>query len=815
MMNNFYRAFLLSLCINAFPTFPQPNSNYPDSSIQRPDYRNHINIPQYDLSLMPLKTVRTGTGVWTELNPKVPRVDYLGIHFINKDTGWACGGNGAIIKTTNGGKNWRIAQTPTTTLLLKIYSYNGQVVIATGYDGIILRSSDGGENFSEVTSGVGSGKDLWGLQMINDTLGWISGTSAALIKTTDAGLSWQLVTPGLTQQYWSLDFLNESFGVIACGSGIVLITINGGSTWTQVQGGDTRSLYTIDVIDSLHIAAAGGPYGKNVYSSDGGATWIQNTDLIYENGVNCIAFVNADTGYAIGENWAINKTEDRGVTWWASDPVYAEWWLNLLPNGVGYAAGTALKIYKTSNGYDNWEKIFFTDNINDVFFINDNKGFVVVRDPAKLYRTLNGGVSWDSIPGAPGGVDLLFLDSLTGFIASDKIYKTTNGGNNWYQTNSLGLGAGKLFFITKQIGWATASNRILKSTDSGENWFLQITLPSDTYTSIFFIDSLNGWATSRYIWQTTNGGANWIQRTDIQILFSLDVFFKDYINGFAIASNEFYSTLNGGINWIINPVITGFSIAGKLAHYKGNPIFVIGYRTFRSIDGGINWFDYSELTGKRINGLSLLGMGLGYAAGELGLLLKYYDETVPVELTIFTAEIAGKNVMLNWVTATELNNKGFYVERKKDGELCWSTIAFIEGSGSSTMKNYYRFKDELLIPGKYNYRLKQTDYNGTYEYSSELEVKYISNFDLFLSHNYPNPFNPNTTIEYIIPERTFVKIILYDVTGREIKKIVEEEKEAGHHSVQLNLGGIGSGIYFYKMITGSGYTPVKKLSIIK
>src|SRR5690606_6909359 len=109
-----------------------------------------------------------------------------------------------------------------------------------------------------------------------------------------------------------------------------------------------------------------------------------------------------------------------------------------------------------------------------------------------------------------------------------------------------------------------------------------------------------------------DGGENWIQRMDIPAFLTLDILFNDSLNGFVIESNKFYSTVDGGENWTLNPFITGFSITGKLNKYE-NTIFVTGYKTFRSIDGGINWIDFNELTGTRVNGLSLLGMGFGFA----------------------------------------------------------------------------------------------------------------------------------------------------------------------------------------------------------
>ncbi|MDP3830306.1 MAG: YCF48-related protein [Ignavibacteriaceae bacterium] len=97
-------------------------------------------------SLFPLRS----TGVWTELNPGVPRVDYIGIHFVNKDTGWACGDLGTLIKTIDGGNSWTVSETNTTTPILKVKSFIGQIVIASGYNGLILRSTNGGETFIQL-----------------------------------------------------------------------------------------------------------------------------------------------------------------------------------------------------------------------------------------------------------------------------------------------------------------------------------------------------------------------------------------------------------------------------------------------------------------------------------------------------------------------------------------------------------------------------------------------------------------------------------------------------------------------------------------
>ncbi|MEP0861015.1 MAG: T9SS type A sorting domain-containing protein, partial [Ignavibacterium sp.] len=404
-----------------------------------------------------------------------------------------------------------------------------------------------------------------------------------------------------------------------------------------------------------------------------------------------------------------------------------------------------------------------------------------------------------------------------------RIVKTTDAGNSWYVVNRTGLTdtiglINRFFFINPTTGWAvTTRGGILKTTDSGENWFAQLNAGiSVIFSSIYFVDSLYGWTANSNArpYKTTDGGNNWVHQSNINIGFSRDIYFRNFLNGFIVESNILYKSIDGGITWNIILGITGFSIAARFSHYD-DIIFITGFKTYRSLNAGEDWKDFNELNGVRINGISLLGAGLGYAVGDLGLVIKYFDEDVPVELISFNSELEGNIVTLKWITATETNNQGFFIQRKKEDEFDWTNLAFINGVGTSTSIKHYYYNDNLSYFGKYKYRLKQIDFNGQYEYSDEIEVDYINKLNFYLSQNYPNPFNPTTNIDFNLPEKTFVKIILYDITGREIKKIKEQEMEAGYYSVMLTSEGISSGVYFYKMITGSGFTVVNKLTIIK
>ncbi len=188
--------------------------------------------------------------------------------------------------------------------------------------------------------------------------------------------------------------------------------------------------------------------------------------------------------------------------------------------------------------------------------------------------------------------------------------------------------------------------------------------------------------------------------------------------------------------------------------------------------------------------------------------------TIPVELTSFVGTVDGNKIILTWTTATETNNYGFEISRKKSNNE-WEKIGFINGAGNSLNVNSYRFVDENLSVGSYSYRLKQIDYSGSYKYydlANVLEVGVPDKIELM--QNYPNPFNPTTKIEYTINIRELVTIKIYDVLGKEVKTLVNEVKEPGRYTIELDGKDLSSGVYYYQMKTGENVS-VKKMMLIK
>lgn len=199
---------------------------------------------------------------------------------------------------------------------------------------------------------------------------------------------------------------------------------------------------------------------------------------------------------------------------------------------------------------------------------------------------------------------------------------------------------------------------------------------------------------------------------------------------------------------------------------------------------------------------------------------------LPVELASFTASVSGNNVSLNWITASEINNRGFEVERQAgslpDGKAGrqsavgkWERIGFVEGNGTTTEINHYTFVDNSLSPGSYQYRIKQIDYEGGFEYFNLAETVEIGlPIEFVLEQNYPNPFNPSTVISYQLPVNGFVILKVFDVLGNKVATLVDEYKPAGLYEIEFDASSLASGIYYYQLNTNK-FIQTKKMVLLR
>jgi hypothetical protein len=196
------------------------------------------------------------------------------------------------------------------------------------------------------------------------------------------------------------------------------------------------------------------------------------------------------------------------------------------------------------------------------------------------------------------------------------------------------------------------------------------------------------------------------------------------------------------------------------------------------------------------------------------------DNPLPVELSEFTSNVNRNDVKLKWTTISEHNSSKFEIERKISSGDSWNKIGSMNAAGNSATPKSYVYDDLRLQTGKYKYRLKQIDVNGTFKYydlNAEVEVGMPKDFRL--SQNYPNPFNPTSKIDYELPFDSKVEIRIYDMTGREMNVLVNQQQTAGYYTVQFNGSGYASGTYFYriaaKSTSGKDFSKTLKMVLVK
>lgn len=275
-------------------------------------------------------------------------------------------------------------------------------------------------------------------------------------------------------------------------------------------------------------------------------------------------------------------------------------------------------------------------------------------------------------------------------------------------------------------------------------------------------------------------------------------------DGLQVAYNANYVANNLALefaaepDWLSNDVNSG-------TLFNGNSIDV--ELTFRAEDypAGNYSMDFNVASNDPVNSLVTVPVTM-----EISI--------IPVELTSFAASNDRNNVTLNWATATEVNNSGFQIERKLNGTNEWTNLSFVSGKGTSTERNNYFYIDKGLTVGKYSYRLKQVDLDGTFEYSPVIEVDVNAPNEYTLYQNYPNPFNPSTTIEYSLPEKADVTISIYTAIGELVTTLVDGTVESGYQKVSFNASNLTSGTYIYQIkAVGAERTFVdtKKMILIK
>ncbi len=527
-------------------------------------------------------------------------------------------------------------------------------------------------------------------------------------------------------------------------------------------------------------------------STDGGETWsvsellpqiIPGADLSSDpvvgvdlSGNFYVYTVSLNNNNGNGELWVFKST-DQGETF---DQVYQmtntngfedkEWAAtdlnpaspfanNLYCSWTRFDFGTEILLVRSTDEGINWSNPVSVSDESSV-----QGSFPAVGPNGELY------VVWRH------SGQIMFDKSTDGGVTFGTDIVVSNAPSSWFPHMAVDLSGGSrngYIYVT----WNDERNGdddafVCYSSDGGETWS----------TPIRVNDDLIG-----------NGKIQYWPSVAISELGEISILFYDTRN---TANNSF-------IEAYIARSIDGLNFTNELLSSEPSPTNIP--------NGDVRFGDYIAIDAY---GGNVVPVWTDERAGgvDMDIYTAVVNPIIPVELTNFTARVSGGNTILKWGTATELNNLGFEIERSLN-QRTWLTIGFVEGDGTTTEPRNYSFTDDG-IGGTVYYRLKQFDFDGTYEFSFVIAVNSASVTTMDLEQNYPNPFNPNTNIKYQIGNDGFVSLEVFNSLGEAVTTLVSEFKQAGTYQMSFNGTNLQSGVYVYILKSGN-IIQSKKMILLK
>lgn len=643
------------------------------------------------------------------------------------------------------------------------YQSNGNVYCGTNYGGGVYKSTNNGLNWTRVYTAIPENV-VFSLAVDSNNNIYAGGNT--VYKSTDNGVTWSLIGNNMYGSIKSLAVASNGYIFAGSSSGVYRST-NNGTNWSLVSSAFGYTAQNITIAPNGYIYAAL-LYAWIRKSTDYGNTW---SDIMGIGGGSDMTY-DIYGNVLVANNNGIYKSSNSGLNWqWINNTTHM--WSVGVRNGTEYLAGSMdNRIFKSTNNGLNWNVVYNTQiagNINDIMCKPDGIIFTAASYNG-IYVSLNGGLNWNE---ANSGItnqnitDLIF-DGNTKIYCStvnDGLFVTSNGGNTWMRTGLDYKYISALCSIGNNtlLAFTVDSHKLYRSTNSGLSW--QVAVDSLPLNSIYtFVSSNNDIfaGTNDGIYKSSNLGSNW---SLIALAGSPVPRMVKHANIlFAITDSAFYRSINNGTNWIRMAGFQQLLNDMTFSNFDNNIYVTKAGSFYRSTDGGFNWL--------QIN--STMGFG-NIICNNSGV--------------IFGSKYGG-------------------VFRSDDSGHTWVDI-------NSGLFNSHAGK---MVIDNNGFLLVSTQGSGVFRSAhSVISVKPISTVvpeSFSLHQNYPNPFNPTTKIKFEVSKLSKVKLIIYDVLGREIATLVNEQLKPGFYEIEWNGTKYASGIYFYKLIT-KDFTETKKMVLIK
>ena len=494
-----------------------------------------------------------------------------------------------------------------------------------------------------------------------------------------------------------------------------------------------------------------------------------------------------------------------------------------------------------SKTFSQWTKVKSIPTNDIILLTVSNNNIYAASDSTEIYKSSDMGITWNTLTVSSSPIDitsLIFFNNKI-YVGTFRfgIFSSSDNGSIWQKSNS-NLVSISDFAVKDNLLYASTFGDGVAVLDTNTNqWsFINDSLPSYSvnvqkiigHPNFLIIAAGANGTYYKYNFSTHSWDESFyygILRPGLQI----NNLINDGNTIFAVNGNRIIKSSNAGESWVDDKIGThnGFYrniYAGLNTYYILTNLITGGtwiQKRDKYLNSGTTWGTKEEFLPSGFSYDIIEYNNKLFLAKDDGLYVKSItgDDSVPVELISFTARVNNNgSVVLNWSTASEINNQMFEIERASSSTMPlfdeWVRIGFVEGYGTSTEQKAYFYIDNSVKTGSYYYRLKQVDFSGEYKYSNVIEIEVNGPLTFGLEQNYPNPFNPSTLIKYSVPGNGFIKLSVYNLIGEEVKVLVNNEVDSGFYEVIFNAENLPSGTYFYRLQSGNT-VQLKKMLLMK
>jgi len=694
-----------------------------------------------------------------------------------------------------------------------------------------------------------------GQYVTNNTI-YLCGSFNGIAKSTDNGMNWNCrLTIPENVGFTDMQFFDAQKGIMSGEYSGIYRTLNGGDSWTRiyypVSSNYVGAVSFVNENTGYLLTKMG---AKLLKTLNGGLNW---TEVVSElPSTNKIFFINENTGFRndyMGTNQpsAIQRTTDGGITWnFASNVSYDVKQFDLLNDGSILALTYTSKLLKSTDLCNTWQTLLEVNTSAGKLSIINQNSFVVTHYGNKAKITSDGGQNWTekNLPSNGNIVANSLGDAI--FTAGDfnsGLYKISNNWNeftdvfqkkirenltsvNIFDANNFYIGAdsgyvvksnnggetlskqyvgfptNSMSFTNINTGFAAYRNKLCKTVNAGLSWdtlyrftpsqpglfnkITEVNFTNENFGYIVAMDHAASSFTNNYYKLTTNGGNTWSNVAQANS--------SGQSSGWHTSSVGNFKMFTSGTGYYINCDASG--------SYNNS---TESFHLYKTLNYGSSWTDILVNTPyTKIYSLSFINENTGIALVESNIVVKTTDGGNNWTVLNNAPASVDKLYMIDAMNAYAIDLIDFY--RTTDGGNTWRVQH--PDLNITTGFNKISFLNPIigLIIGRDGIILKTSNGGNVSigNLNSELADKYS------LSQNYPNPFNPETKIQFSIPKNGLVKIVVYDMLGREVKELVNEFKQQGSYNVSFNGANISSGIYFYKLITDD-FVETKKMILVK